>query len=114
MTPIIRENSRIPVWLSRLSPINIHAIVLWPWIICRSELDETSMRHELIHWHQYRELWVVGFLAIYLWDYLTGLVKYRSGEQAYRKIRFEQEAYARQGEADYLEMRPRLAWRDWS
>lgn len=111
MKPLIREHSRIPVWLSHLAPIEIYAIVLWPWILCRGELGETTRRHELIHWHQYRELWVVGFLLLYLWDYLRGLARYRSGEQAYHRIRFEQEAYGRQDQADYLEVRPRMEWR---
>ena len=117
MRPIIVNNSRIPGWLSKVSPINIYAIVLWPWIFCRGDLREhpDTMRHEFVHWHQQRELWVLPFYAIYLLDYLRGLWKYRGQPHAkrlaYLNIRFEQEARAHQRTEEDYASRRRFGWR---
>ena len=72
--PIFIENSKIPVWLSKFAPINIWAITLGPVVICRGVLSEKTKRHETIHYMQYKELWFIGFLLIYLWDFLFSAI----------------------------------------
>lgn len=119
------SNSKIPGWLSVFSPIDIWAITLWPFIICSGEMDEETVNHESIHIEQYNDLFVVGFLIIYGWDYLHGLVKYRNdisgmsprgtpyrsvGDKAYYRMRSEQEAYKHEGDLDYLSKRKRFGW----
>jgi hypothetical protein len=107
--PVFVENSRIPALLSWV--IEIWAITLFPFVFCRGELNEGTKRHETIHHRQYIELLVVGFLLLYLVDFLHGLIKYRDSERAYYRIRFEQEAYDRDEDAEYLDDRPHYAWR---
>ena len=109
--PIFVENSRIPALLSWV--IEIWAITLFPFVFCRGELSEGTMRHEKIHHRQYVELLVVGFLLLYLVDFLHGLIKYRNSEKAYMRIRFEQEAYDKDEDLKYLDNRPLYAWRDY-
>ncbi len=108
--PIFVENSRIPVVLSYFTPIHILAITLFFVVFCREKLDEVMKRHETIHFQQFLETGVVGFVALYFWDYLHGLVKYKNGYEAYMRIRAEQEAYANQLDPDYLATRPRYSW----
>ena len=43
--PIFIENSKIPVWLSKFSPININAITLGPIVLSRGVLSERVKRH---------------------------------------------------------------------
>ena len=110
MKPIIVKESRIPALLSIV--IKVGAITLWPFVFIRRgmEASERLIRHESIHIYQYGELLVIGFYPIYVWDWLHGLVKYKSGSKAYRRIRMEQEAYENEDDENYLEARKRYAW----
>ena len=108
--PIFVENSRIPVLLSYLAPIQIWAITLFFIVFCKGSLQEVIKRHETIHFQQMLETGVVGFVVLYLWDYLHGYVKYRDGATAYRMIRAEQEAYDNDHDENYLATRPRFSW----
>jgi len=108
--PIFIENSRVPVWLSYLAPINIGAITLFFLVFSRGEMSDTTKRHETIHFQQMLETFVVGFLVLYLWDYLRGYIKYRDGKTAYFCIRAEQEAYQKEASILYPNERKRWRW----
>ena len=90
--PIMIENSKIPVWLSYLAPINIGAITLGFIVISRDTMSEQTRNHETIHFQQYLDLLFVGFILLYLWDWVVGLFIHKSGNIAYYSIRAEQEA----------------------
>ena len=106
--PIIVRNSRIPGLMSLV--IDAYAITLWPFVFIRDEGNKETINHESIHIKQYNELFVLGFLIIYLWDWLHGLVKYKSGQKAYYRIRFEQEAYEHDKDLNYLDSRSKFSW----
>ena len=109
-TPMFIEHSRVPVWLSKLAPIEINAITLFCCVFSRGEISERTRRLETIHFQQYLETLVVGFLIIYLFDFLCRLVAYRDGKLAYRMICFEQEAHKYDDRPAYLERRKRFNW----
>lgn len=113
--PIFIENSKIPVWLSKVSPININAITLGPIVLSRATLSERVKRHETIHFMQYKELFFIGFLLIYLFDYLYAAIIKRKGfsRESYLSIRFEQEAYDNDHNIDYLKRRKKFRWKDY-
>lgn len=104
------ENSKIPVWLSYLAPIEIGAITMGFIVFSRGEMSERTKRHETIHYQQFLETGFIGFLLIYLWDYVLGYAKYKNGAVAYRQIRAEREAYKFDHQEDYLEKRVRWKW----
>lgn len=105
------EDSRIPVWLSKIAPIEINAICLGPVVFSRGKITQTTRNHERIHWEQMKETVVIGFLLIYLYDYLYNRYALRmEGTKAYRNTRAEIEAYGYQEKKDYLVGRKRLAW----
>ena len=108
--PWFFENSKVPVWLSKLTPIEISAITLFCFVFSRRGISERTKRHETIHFQQFLETGVIGFILIYYTDYLFKLIKYRDGKKAYRMICFEQEAYDNDDYEDYLERRKRFAW----
>ncbi len=108
--PIFIENSRIPVWLSKLAPIEIHAISIGWFVWCRSVMSPVTRRHESIHFQQQLELFFLGFYLLYALSYLYNLVKYRNGAVAYREIIFERESYSNDCVKNYLKTRPRYAW----
>jgi len=108
--PIFIENSRVPVWLSYFAPINIGAITLFFLVFSRGEMSDTTKRHETTHFQQMLETLVIGFLALYLWDYLKGYLKYKDGHTAYLSIRAEQEAYQEEDLQPYLNERRRWRW----
>ena len=82
-----------------LSTSNIEAITLPFGVFFRRSVEATheqTINHEMIHVRQIKSIGIISFYSTYLWDYLTGLLKYRSHDQAYRNIRFEKEAYEKQ------------------
>ena len=104
------ENSRIPVWLSYFAPITITAITMGFIVFSREVMSERTKRHETIHFQQFLETGFVGFLLVYFWDYLRGLIKFKNGDKAYREIRAEREAYQHDSDPVYLLNRKRWAW----
>ena len=100
----------IPVWLSKLAPIEIGAITLGFLVISRGEMDDRLRNHETIHYQQYLDLLFFGFVFLYLWDWLVGLFWHRHGKIAYYSIRAEQEAYLNDNDFNYLANRKRWAW----
>jgi len=106
--PIFVENSKVPGMLSWV--VRIWAITLFPFVFCRGTIGEITRRHETIHHKQYIETLVIGFLLIYLIDWIHGLIKYRNGAYAYRRIRFEQEAFEYEKTENYLEQRVPFKW----
>ena len=110
MKAIIVKNSKLVKLINTFNP-GVRGITLFPFIFVGDEGDDRLINHESIHIAQYRELFVIGFLLLYAWDFLYGFAKYRNYDDAYRSIRFEREAYANEHDEHYLEMRQRFAWR---
>ena len=109
--PWFFENSKLPIILSYLAPIDIYAIAFGPWVWCRGVLDEELRNHETIHYHQQLELLFIGQWILYVFYWLKGLITYRNGEIAYRQSPFEREAYDNDQNLDYLKTRKPFAWR---
>ena len=108
--PVFKENSRVPVVLSKVSPINIGAISLGLFVFARGEMTKTTKRHETIHYLQWRELGFIGFILLYPLFWLVGLVRYRDGARAYMESPFEREAYGHEADKGYLATRKAYAW----
>ncbi|MCH5310056.1 MAG: hypothetical protein J1E58_09360 [Prevotella sp.] len=68
-------------------------------------MNAAELNHERIHAAQQRELLYIPFFIWYVIEWLVLLVKYRDSMQAYRHIRFEQEAYRHQYDLAYLSRR---------
>jgi hypothetical protein len=107
--PLFFENSKVPVWLSKLSPIEIGAITLGPFIFSRGTMSDVTKNHEAIHWEQYKECLILPFLILYGLSWLINRFT-MSGSDAYRNIWFEKEAYANQDNPNYLSERKLFAW----
>lgn len=108
--PIFFENSWVPRFLSYLSPIQIGAITLGPFVFSRGIMSTRTRNHEAIHWEQYKETGVLGFPILYLIFWLWNLIKFRDGKKAYFKIPFEVEAYSHDKDIGYLFRRKLWAW----
>ena len=109
--PWVFENSRVPVWVSKISPIEIWALSFGFWVWCRGELSDKTRRHETIHYQQQIELFFVGQWLLYGIFWLVGLIRYRDRKEAYYENPFEREAYAHDEEPNYLKERPWYNWR---
>ena len=97
-------NKIIP--LKGFSAINIFGVVF-----ARKEygtLHWQTMNHELIHTAQMKELGYIPFYLLYFIEWVVRL--FINGKQAYRKISFEQEAYAYAGDTGYLTNRKKYAF----
>ena len=107
----IIENSRIPQALSLF--INIWAITLYPFIICKGKLDQRTKTHEIIHLHQQRELLLIGFYILYVGYWVWNLMKHQSFQAAYEEIPFEKEAYANDEDPTYPINRKLYSWKNY-
>jgi hypothetical protein len=108
--PIFIENSKIPVWLSKIAPIEIYAISFGWFVWCRGTMSEVLRRHECIHFQQQLELAFAGQWILYIFSWIHGLWKYRDPAVAYRENIFERESFSNDCVKDYLKSRPRYAW----
>ena len=110
--PIFIENSKVPVFLSKFTPITISAIALGFVVFSRGEITPKTRRHETIHYKQYLETLFIGFILIYFFDFLWASLVKRKGfsRESYLAIRFEQEAHHCDDFEDYLENRKLFSW----
>jgi len=108
--PFFFENSKVPVVLSKFAPINIGAITLGPFIFSRGEMSDQTKNHERIHWEQYKECLIIGFLILYGLSYVINLCKGMKGSDAYYNIWFEKEAYDHDEDLEYISKRKNYAW----
>ena len=74
-------------------------------------MSDVTKRHETIHFHQQLELFFVGFLILYGFYYLRGVVSKKTGREAYYANPFEEEAYTHENDLLYLENRPFYHWK---
>ena len=93
--------------------ISVYAITIFPFIILSEEVDDYTMNHELIHFEQQKELFVVGFYALYAYDFIKGMIKYKDKHLAYFLIRFEHECYNYQNDLGYIPDREKHAWKEY-
>ena len=108
--PLFINNSKVPVWLSKIAPINIWAISFGPFVFCREEIQEPTKQHEIIHFQQQLELLFVFQWILYGIFFLIGTARWKSAAISYIRNPFEKEAYLNQGKKDYLSKRNRWAW----
>lgn len=108
--PWFFENSKVPVFLSFFTPITIGAITIGPFVFSRDEMSDVTKNHETIHWQQYIETGIIGFIFLYYSFYLYNYLKCRNGSLSYHAIPFEREAYDHDEDMDYLSKRVRYAW----
>jgi hypothetical protein len=91
-----------------LVPKGYIGITLFPFIIVRERQlmsHPLLLNHECIHLRQQAELLILPFYLWYLSEYFVRLMVYKDKKTAYRNISFEREAYANEGNPDYLKHR---------
>ncbi|MCQ2243445.1 MAG: CPBP family intramembrane metalloprotease [Bacteroidaceae bacterium] len=82
-------------------------------ILCRGKkgrLSDVDINHEYIHTLQQRELFFIGFMLLYYFEWLYWLCKLRGFMKAYYAISFEREAYRNEKNLKYSKTRKRFAW----
>jgi len=72
---------------------------------------KSHVRHEYTHTLQYKELWYIGFLPVYLYYWVKNLLKGMSLHKAYRNIPLEIEAYLTENTEWYNDHREKFAWK---
>ena len=87
------------------------AINLFGLVFTKGDLSEIEQNHEAIHTAQMREML---YLPFYIWYGLEYAIKLPfngfNNNRAYPAISFEQEAYLKQNDLDYLKNRKHYAW----
>jgi hypothetical protein len=91
-----------------LVPKGYSGIALFPFVFVRDKALGTHpvfLNHERIHLRQQSELLILPFYVWYVTEYLIRRLHYPTQKEAYRNISFEREAYANEGNLDYLKKR---------
>ena len=109
-TPIIIENSKMPIWLSKIAPISVWAFSFACFVVCRGEMTPETKRHETINYHQQIEMLFIFQWILYGLFYVIGRFKYGTWSDAYYLNPFEQEAYANDNTKGYLKERKLWSW----
>jgi hypothetical protein len=97
-----------------LVPKGYTAMAFFPFILVRDKKlaqHPALLNHERIHLRQQAELLVLPFYIWYISEYFIRLVIYKNKKQAYKNISFEREAYANEGNMNYLHNRKFWAFR---
>lgn len=102
---IIIRNRWLPV--GRFAAINICGIL---FVRKGCHITSVLLNHEQIHSRQVCEMLVLPFYLWYVIEWLFHLVRCRSLFTAYRRIRFEREAYDHETDLQYLTHRHPFAW----
>lgn len=108
--PLMFENSKIPVLLSKIAPIEINALSFFIFVFSRGEMDERVRRHETIHFKQQVEMLFVFQWIMYGYFHFKGLLSGLKGVEAYYLNPFELEAYDNDEKQNYLNERKPYAW----
>ena len=108
--PIFYEDSKLPIWLSKIAPIDVWAFSFAFWVCCRGKMSDRTKNHETIHYVQQREMLMVGQWILYGLFHVIGYIKHKDGTKAYYENPFEREAYANDNNLNYLNERKPFAW----
>ncbi len=108
--PLMFENSKVPVWLSKIVPIEVGAFSFAIFVFSRGEMSERTKRHETIHYKQQLEMLFVFQWIMYGVFHLRGLILGLNGVESYFQNPFELEAYDNDKNENYLNERKPYAW----
>lgn len=91
-------------------PGNFRCINLFGTLFYKGEppVRRKTLNHEGTHTEQMKELLWVGFYVLYGLEWVIRL--FTDTKRAYRRISFEQEAYANQSNDSYNATREKFAW----
>ncbi len=85
-------------------------MALWPFMLLKKDASDIVINHELIHIQQQKELMIIPFYILYVFNYLFNLMIYYNHNKAYKNIIFEREAYANAYDKGYLKTRTYMAF----
>jgi hypothetical protein len=88
-----------------LVPKGYSGIALFPFVFVRDKTlgkHPVFLNHERIHLRQQAELLILPFYIWYITEYVIRRLHYPTQKDAYRNISFEREAYANEGNMEYL------------
>lgn len=103
-----------------LPPKGFKALTLGPFIFVKkgTALNKKDLNHEAIHWEQYKELLIAGFLILYVLEYIVRFCipwliteeGRRYSDRVYHSLSFEKEAYLHAEDMAYLKKRKHFNW----
>lgn len=88
------------------------AMQIWKWTLVKKGrvLNKVQLRHEMIHYHQQKEMYIIFFFIIYVLEFFAKLLIHQHWSRAYHDVSFEREAYENETKRNYLSERKKFAW----
>jgi len=96
-----------------LPPSGFSAINLFPFAIYTQDykkITDNTFRHEAIHTLQTREMLILPYYLLYLFEYFVKFLVCWNRKKAYYSISFEQEAHYNRGNINYRQDRKWFAF----
>jgi len=84
-------------WLPEF--LRCDACVLYPFVLFekdRGHVPKTTIRHEIVHVRQTKEVGFWKFNLLYQFYFVRDLIRFRNLDKAYRENPYEKEAYQKQ------------------
>lgn len=106
----------IKLEVKQLRYLNIRAITILFFVLFEKKKDFANKKlvnHERIHIKQQIETLFIPFLVWYYVEYVVRYFQYKDWNKAYRNISFEREAYANEGDLEYIKSRKWWSWRNY-
>lgn len=99
------------LYCKHIPPKGFDAVNIMGLCVCRRgvKVSDSLLRHEKIHTAQMREMLYVFFYIWYVAEWLFRIAR-GEGDDAYRRMSFEREAYGHDSDRDYLSRRKHYAW----
>lgn len=97
----------VVVW-SWIFAKNFRGLAIFPFIFLQNsglKNNRIIINHEKIHIRQQLEMLMLPFFLWYTIEYAVRWIRYGDSHRAYRNISFEREAYAMEGNLEYLKNR---------
>lgn len=91
-----------------LIPKGYRGMTIFPFVVlkCRNDKeDDILLNHERIHLRQQLELLILPFFIWYTLEFLIRFLIHKNRHLAYKSVSFEQEAYGKEKDLDYLKQR---------
>ncbi|MFN8354657.1 MAG: hypothetical protein U0Y10_09435 [Spirosomataceae bacterium] len=96
----------LPAIILHVPWMRANGMALFPFVLIRKKNpSEVLLNHERIHLYQQVELLIIPFYIWYVLEYGWHRLKGKRHYEAYRSISFEEEAFAHDQDADYLQKR---------
>lgn len=65
--------AKIVIRIAKIFTPNVIGVTIWPFIFIYPKVfkdNQSLIRHEMVHIKQYKRYWIIGFLPVYIYQFI--------------------------------------------